>query len=875
MLANRVRERTSTIGDGEITLDGAAYGAASFSAAYNVGDEAPYIIEENGHVEIGRGTLTSATTFRRDVIEATIVDGVYSDTSPEAIHLSGAATIYVGLTLSEWNSKSDVGHGHVISDVIGLQTALDGKATSAQGALADSAVQPGDTPSFYRNIKLTLNPDDSSFWMHVYDDNFYILTDWDSPGDWGPPYPLKIENSTQRALVYGHEVWTTANHGAGSGLDADLLDGMQATAFATSAQGVLADSAVQPGDNAELSSLTLLESPANSDHAVTKGYVDARSDNILAVAGSAPTLDLNFADIHDGVHTHPGSLPDALTTVRASTATRVNGIGQIETVAANQPRLDHRVNVLEQRTNLLLRSQDLNHGNTPWGRFNGLVVTPNIAIAPDGTLTADKVTTSGSSTNSRLQQTVAGLVPNTDYTLSFWAKAADDSVSSIFRMDFNLEGGTAVSVSKNITPSGDWQRYSYTLNSDDNTQARFWPVRETGGGVSSVLVWGVQLEQGSFATNYIPTTTAPVTQTKTEIEPLGLLVEEQRTNLLLHSEAFTNAVWTKSNSSVNANAVKSPDGGMADKLVEDNASVSHGIRQTASSGTSSDFTFSVFLKAAERRYARLMVADVGLGSGSRYYVMVDLINGVVTSEGSISATNAHASVEPYGNGWFRCTVSASLDVSGTTTQTSIYLSDIPNVSSVITSYTGDGTSGIYVWGAQLEQGSFATSYIPTTTAQVTRAADQASLESLAGVSTDGAGTYYFEFERNEKETCTVFAANNGGFGDRVFLSFVSPTNLRLTVINSAGTVVSLNNTIPHIPGSKVRVAFCLSDNDYAMSVNGGAAKIDTVGAMPDITRFVFGSESVTSFTNHMNSGVLRAIHWPTRLSDTTLQELTA
>ncbi len=201
----------------------------------------------------------------------------------------------------------------------------------------------------------------------------------------------------------------------------------------------------------------------------------------------------------------------------------------------------------------------------------------------------------------------------------------------------------------------------------------------------------------------------------------GLLIEEARTNLLTYSAEFNNAAWLKSNSSITANTIVAPDGTVdADKLVEDATSATHFVRQNSLSTVGVTYVSSVYLKAAERTSAVVVHFD-----GSVFYgVSVNLSTGALSappSDLSLTDASSSATVTSVGNGWYRVSV-ARAQVSTTTTQLRVALQSGSNGV-----YTGNGTSGIYIWGAQLEAGAFPTSYIPTTTTALTRNADAASM----------------------------------------------------------------------------------------------------------------------------------------------------
>ncbi len=191
-----------------------------------------------------------------------------------------------------------------------------------------------------------------------------------------------------------------------------------------------------------------------------------------------------------------------------------------------------------------------------------------------------------------------------------------------------------------------------------------------------------------------------------------------RVNLLTYSEQFENGVWSKSNATVTANATASPDGATtADKLVEDTATSFHYTTFLFTPAASTSYTVSVYAKASER--TRLRISGSGLSWASQPIAVFDLSAGtVVTTSGAFTST----SITSVGNGWYRCTATGLSNAAPTASQEMVQFVLIS--SGTTASYTGDGTSGIFIWGADLRPANIG-SAIPS----YQRIADQYTYDS--------------------------------------------------------------------------------------------------------------------------------------------------
>jgi len=343
----------------------------------------------------------------------------------------------------------------------------------------------------------------------------------------------------------------------------------------------------------------------------------------------------------------------------------------------------------------------------------------------------------------------------------------------------------------------------------------------------------------------------------------GLLIEESRANLLTWSENFGDAAWAKMNASVTTNTAVAPDGATtADKLVEDSTTSIHRLNGTASVSAGVVYTTTVFVKASGRTFL-YMNAGVMHAAQSTFNL----------STGTVAATaQGSAAIISVGDGWYRCSVTGTAP---TTRSTQVFF-QINNAGiATDTSYTGDGTSGILLWGAQLEAGAFATSYIPTTSATATREADTAVMTGTNFSSWFNAseGTASLEFSIPTASTAqSQVTFGDGASNERIiFGSAASRAGTSLRVIDGGSDQCNISLSQSFTLDQVVKVAGAYAVNNFAISQNGATPSTDSLGSLPTVNTLYLGSDGAGTYAScHLR----RLVYWPVRVPNSQLQFVT-
>jgi hypothetical protein len=357
----------------------------------------------------------------------------------------------------------------------------------------------------------------------------------------------------------------------------------------------------------------------------------------------------------------------------------------------------------------------------------------------------------------------------------------------------------------------------------------------------------------------------------------ALLVEPSAQNLVKYSEQFDTVAngWTATALQTitgNTNATLDPAGlNTADLIVATTGTTNHDIRPSVGnldslvSGTT--YTYSVFAKAtsAVSGFLQMYFGAIGFSPASPYANFQLSGNGAITT-GTYSA----ASIQPFGNGWYRCSITATAAASGNVAapMQAILTSGVTRAGN----FAGNGTDGVYLWGAQLETNSIATSYIPTTTAAVTRNADEISRGSISGCIGQTEGTFYMEFQASPSGTSSAwFNLSDGTANNWIFIG-KEGNNARVYL--RANNVVLFSNTSVALTGGVVKAAVAYKTGDFCAFVNGNSVVSGT-------TAFSFSGS-----LNSLHTGVQiaqgtgeiirirSAALYTTRLTDSELAALT-
>ena len=303
----------------------------------------------------------------------------------------------------------------------------------------------------------------------------------------------------------------------------------------------------------------------------------------------------------------------------------------------------------------------------------------------------------------------------------------------------------------------------------------------------------------------------------------ALLLENSATNFITYSEDFSDAYWNKFDSSVTSGFV-SPDGSTnAFKLIEGNANTQHGLLRS-NFPINVQRTLSVFVKKGENE--RFFISDYNK-FGYTIGVIFNLTSGTIESNQNDSIY-LNPKIEPYLNGWYKCSVTW-------TNTTGLTVPFFGNAILGTNSYQGDGVSGLYVFGAQLEEGSYASSYIPTNGSSVTRQADTANGSGNSEVFNDSQGVIFVDtaalVDDNTSKRISISDGSSNP-NNLVCIDMSEYTNTIVGRIRTSNSEVAFLQSASQNQTQKNKIAVKYKVNDFALWINGFEVDTDNNGAVP-------------------------------------------
>lgn len=354
----------------------------------------------------------------------------------------------------------------------------------------------------------------------------------------------------------------------------------------------------------------------------------------------------------------------------------------------------------------------------------------------------------------------------------------------------------------------------------------------------------------------------------------GLLLEGARTNLIIQSADLTDAAWIKTDTTITANNITSPDGGTnADLVTEGSAGNADLVQQTVISAGATH-TQSVFLKRGNNNWFRVEATDITNSNGTRAWV--NLATGALgTVQNFGTGTGISASIQSLLNGWYCVKVTTTI-AAATTSRIRIISASADG------SVTRVSNSTYYAWGGQSEQASSASSYIPTTGTAATRAADSALNSVLASIGFNpNEGTLLVEYELRSLSSMSIplFTFSDYTLNNRLQV-FVAPGGFISGRAVTAGVAANpADSASPITAGTVNKTAFAygVGSNQVINCTNGTLSGAGSPASLPATATYTsglqIGGQPAGIGTTDQSVWIRRLTYYPTRLPNAQLQAL--
>ena len=479
--------------------------------------------------------------------------------------------------------------------------------------------------------------------------------------------------------------------------------------------------------------------------------------------------------------------------------------------------------------------------------FNSNPVSGTAVNNPDGTITFTNSTSNGANVNLSNRNITVGKTYQIKFTISNY-------VQGNFRMSVGNQ--TTASVS-----TGNGTYIFYVTYSSGNSSNYFYT------GNSTLTVSDISVKEVNLNVPRIDYLTE-IGKAK-ELQKPSLLLEPQSTNVITYSEDFSrqNTPWNTTQNAVEFeyNSIIAPDNETKATKILKTSTRTYGNFFTGQAITSAvNYSWSCFFKAGTHSVFTLQLTQ-GDTEFKAYFDLDNQTSGMYTG-------SATTKIENYGNGWFRCSlagVSSTTDLSvrfnlglGYTTSNENW----PNASD------GEGLFG-YIWGAQLEQQNYTTSYIPTSGSTVTRNGEVCNNAGSAPVFNSQEGTFYAEIAALADDfTAREMTLNGGNTSNRLVLSFNASNQIRVDYTVSSSLQVRFNRAADMTKFNKV--AFKYEVDNFKLYLNGSVSGTDTSGSVP--AAGTFNNFDFSNGSNNFNFyGRIKEIKAFRRtLTDSEMAELT-
>jgi hypothetical protein len=483
--------------------------------------------------------------------------------------------------------------------------------------------------------------------------------------------------------------------------------------------------------------------------------------------------------------------------------------------------------------NLLSHSEDI----SSWLK-TAATVTANQIAGPDGVVNADLIAADGTANQHYANQIL--VPPGGTCVITVYAKAntanyihilfGGDNIYAQFSLSdgslVNSSSGTGTLVSATAENAGNgWFKFSVIATRPAGTvtgDLRLYPLsaaNNTAGpsetSTASMYAVKAQLIKGSSALDYFHTTdrfNVPALDYTNDSSCPALSLEPARTNLLLHSEDLTNAAWAKTGCSITANDTAGPDNLLTIDKVTDTATGMF-VKQVVAVSASTTYTFSTYIKKGNKTWVYISLHD-GVPNGKRQWFNLD--TGAVGSSALIGAglTTGTPTIREEANAFWR--IEWSVTTAANTTLNCI-VHPAADGDGVLTNALSDYG---YFGGSQCEQGSYATSYIPTSTGTVQRIAD--AVIQLTGVSNligQTQGTLYFQGSTFADGTDKRITLSDFTNGQRVILQFATTNVLSAVFLDNSVNQGSISNA-GFTTGTNYKICITWKANKLALTING-------------------------------------------------------